>query len=205
MSTTFEVYPRNTWIPTFNELLTVANQALSSRLATICAAAQLSVEMRKSNGDDLMPLNLDAPMSWNTDETYAWFVVPSIVGGTDAYFDQIDDLTRDVWSDYLQMERLLPMSETVSQCLATGHYWTFRRSAGQPGIVNLSYGLLAGCLAQLTDGIVFSDDSAWVFDLLPMSGDEFLKRYFVPGGTENLDAEEWTSRCLGWISEELSE
>ena len=204
MSTTFEVYPRHTRIPTFNELLTAANRTLKSRLANIGATAQLSVEMRKSNGDDLMPLELDSPMSWDIDESYAWFVVPTVAGGTDGYFEQVDDLTREVWSDYLKMERLSPMSETVSQCLETGHYWTFRRSAGQPGIINLSYGLLAGCLAELTDGFVFSDDSAWVFDLLPMTGNEFLKRYFVPGGTENSDAEEWTSRCLGWIPEELS-
>ncbi|NEZ54784.1 hypothetical protein [Adonisia turfae] len=204
MSTTFEVYPRHTQIPTFNELLTAANRTLSSRLANIGARAQLSVEMRKSNGGDLIPLDLDSPMSWDIDESYAWFVIPTVAGGTDSYFDQIDDLTREVWSDYLKMKRLSPMSETVSQCLATGHYWTFRRSAGQPGIINLSYGLLAGCLATLTDGFVFSDDSAWFFDLLPMSGGEFLKRYFVPGGTENSETEDWASRCLGWIPEELS-
>jgi hypothetical protein len=204
MSTTFEVYPRHSRIPTFSQLLTVANQALGSRLADIGAAARLSVEMRKSNGDELLPLDLDSPMSWNSDESYAWFFIPTVAGGTDVYFDQLDDVTLDVWSDYLQTERIRAMSVTVLQCLETGHYWTFRRSAGQPGIINLSYGLLAGSLAQLTDGLVFSDDSAWAFDLLPMSGDEFLKRYFVPGGTENSDAEDWTSRCLGWIPNELS-
>ena len=204
MSTTFEIYPRVARIPTFNELLIEANCALSSRLANIGAAAQLTVEMRKSNGDALVQLDLDSPMTWDVDELYAWFVIPTVAGGTDGYFDRIDDLTRDVWSDYLKMDRLSPIADTVSKCLATGHYWTFRRSAGQPGIINLSYGLLAGCLAKLTDGFVFSDDSAWVFDLLPMFGDDFLARYLVPGGTENPDAEDWTSRCLQWIPEELS-
>ena len=204
MSTTFEVYPRNARIPTFNELLDAANRTLSYRLSSIGSAAHLTVEMRKSNGDDLLELDRDSLMTWDIDESYAWFVIPTVSGGTDGYFQQVDDLTREVWSDYLKMERLAPMSDIVSQCLRTGHYWSFRRSAGQPGIINLSYGLLAGCLAQLTDGIVFSDDSAWVFDLLPMSGDDFLKRYFVRGGTENSEAEDWASRCLGWIPEELS-
>ncbi len=204
MSTTFEVYPSVTRIPTFRELLTAANRTLGSRLANIGASAQLTVEMRRSDGDHQLPLDLDSPMAWDIDETYAWFIIPTVAGGTDGYFDQVDDLTRDVWSDYLKMERLSPMTDTVSRCLDTGHYWSFRRSAGQPGIINLTYGLLAGCLAQLTDGIVFSDDSAWVFDLLPMSGNEFLNRYFVRGGTENSEAEEWASRCLGWIPEELS-
>ena len=173
MSTTFEVYPSVTRIPTFSELLTAANRTLRSRLANIGASAQLSVEMRSSDGDHLLSLDLDSPMAWGIDETYAWFIIPTVAGGTDGYFDQVDDLTRDVWSDYLKIERLSPMTHTVSRCLDTGHYWSFRRSAGQPGIINLSYGLLAGCLAQLTDGIVFSDDNAWVFDLLPMSGNNF--------------------------------
>ena len=204
MSTTFEVYPGVARIPTFSELLAAANRTLSSRLASIGTSAQLSVQLRTSNGNDLQSLDLDSPMTWNVDESYAWFAIPSVNGGTDAYFDHVDDVTREVWADYLKIDRLMPMSDTVTQCLGIGHYWWFRRSAGQPGIINLSYGLLAGCLAQLTDGIVFSDDSAWVFDMLPMAGDEFLDRYFVRNGTENLEAEEWASRCLGWIPEELS-
>ena len=62
MSTTFEVYPSVTRIPTFRELLTAANRTLGSRLANIGASAQLTVEMRRSDGDHQLPLDLDSPM-----------------------------------------------------------------------------------------------------------------------------------------------
>jgi len=159
--------------------------------------------MRQCADDALAQLDYDDSMNW-PDDSYAWFAVDNVVGGTDAYYDSVDELTREVWADYLKQDRLNSLSETVNQCLAVGHYWTFRRSAGQPGVINLVYGLLAGSLAELTDGIVFSDDSAWVWDLLPIAGDEFLKRYFATGGTSNAEAEEWTKRCLGWIPQELS-
>ncbi len=204
MSTTFEVYPGRIPIPSIRDLLTSANGELANRLASLNVAAQLHIEMRESDGDELIPCDLDSPMVWNSDESYAWFVIPGVLGGTDAYYHNVDDVTREVWSEYLQMDRFSALRDAVSTCLEVGHYWVFRRSAGQPGIINLSYGLLAGCLAQLTDGIIFSDDSAWAWNLLPMRGDEFLTRYLVPGGTRDSSAEEWTMRCLSRIPDELS-
>lgn len=205
MSTTFEVYPGTARIPTFDQLITLANRHLKDRLqkSDITAQVKMGVALRCCSGDAVIPHEPNSRLSWDN-ETYAWFSFPDVAGGTDAYFEAVDDLTREVWEDYVKDERLPSHRESIHQCLNLGHYWTFRRSAGQPGIVNLAYGLLAGSLAELTSGFVFSDDSAWVWPLLPATGSEFLSRYLVPGGTSDAEAEEWTTKCLEWIPGELA-
>jgi hypothetical protein len=74
---------------------------------------------------------------------------------------------------------------------------------GQPAIINLTYGLLAGCLAELTNGLIMSDDSAWDWSLMPATGRDFLDFYFVPERTANSDCQEWASRCMNAIQEEM--
>lgn len=204
MSTTFEVYPGTEEIPTFCQLLTYANGRLKDRLPKgTTVEAEINVMLRRCNGNAEIPHAIDSKMNWSED-IYAWFSVSEVIGGTDAYFETVDDLDREVWEDYAQDEDLTQHRATVNQSLSIGHYWSFRRSAGQPGIVNLAYGLLAGSLAELTRGFVFSDDSAWVWPLMPITGNEFLKRYLVPGGTDDPEAEEWTKECLEWIPGELA-
>jgi len=205
MSTTFEVYPGTGEMPTFEKLLMAANSHLASRLrmSGIAGDVEIGISLRRCNGDAKIPHKLGSPLKWN-DDTYAWFAVRGVAGGTDAYFEAVDDLTREVLEDHLRDNHLTHHRETVHRCLSLGHYWTFRRSAGQPGIVNLVYGLLAGSLAELTSGLVFSYDSAWVWPLFPATGRDFLSRYLVPGGTSDPEAEEWTTKCLSWIPGELA-
>ena len=135
---------------------------------------------------------------------YAWFTVADVGGGTDAYFEQVDELTLDVWSDYFKQPRLARNADDVRRCLSIGHYWTFRRSAGQPATISLLYGLLAGCLAQLVDGFVFSDDTAWAWELMPIRGDEFLGRYFAADGTPEKEINDWATDCCSRIPAELA-
>lgn len=144
MSKTFEVYPGHSHYPLCGDLLSVANKHLSKRLAALNSDlnAQINIELRRCEGDALISLDLSDPLKW-TDDFYAWFVVLGVAGGTDVYCNSVDDLTREVWTDHLKLDRLTPLAETVNQCLSVGHYWTFRRSAGQPGIVNLAFSMTA--------------------------------------------------------------
>lgn len=108
------------------------------------------------------PRCLDAKGTW-PDETYAWFQVGDIAGGTDAYYWPVDEVNLDYWHELAEGRRKA-RDELIRRCLNVGHDWSFRRSAGQRAIISIAYGLIAASLAALTYGFVFSDDSAWDWD-----------------------------------------
>jgi hypothetical protein len=79
-------------------------------------------------------------------------MVDDVGGGTDAYYCDDADEINEVWSGEFDDPKCLRLEPLIRECVQIGHYWSFRRSMGQPGIVNLAYGLIAGSLAALTDG-----------------------------------------------------
>ena len=71
--------------------------------------------------------------------------------------------------------------------------WSFVRSGGQPPIIHLIYGIVAGVVARLTDGLINSDDVE-VGDLkFPTTGDDVLSQYLNPGS--GVDGHRWEEWC----------
>ena len=204
MSTTFDVYPSTSSIPTFRQLLDRSTTELHRFLASVDVDARPSIHVRVQYQDDDQPVPLDpqSPLTW-PDDTYAWFHVANVPGGTDAYFWSVDDLTLDCWRE-LTEPRFKAREELIHKCLDVGHYWNFRRSAGQPAIINIAYGLIAACLAELTCGFVFSGDSAWDWERMPALPDEFFGWYFVPDLALDNNFREWSIRCIASLREELA-
>ena len=136
---------------------------------------------------------------------YAWFQLPPAPGGTDVYFHYQDDLTKEVWADYVEQLKQGELSKAqMEQCLAAGYYWVFRRSAGQPAVINLAYGYLAAAVAELTEGFIFSDDGAWEFSRFPAFATSFYRWYFRPEQADVMEMREWAERCIFHIPNELS-
>lgn len=204
MSTTFEVFPSTESIPTFQQLLDRSTTELHRFLSSVNIDARPSIHVRvqSKDGDQPIPLDLQSRLTW-PDDTYAWFHIVDVPGGTDAYFWPVDELTLDCWRE-LTEPRFEAHAELIRKCLNVGHYWNFRRSAGQPAIINIAYGLIAACLAELTFGFVFSEDSAWDWERMPALPDEFLSWYFVPELALSNDFREWSTRCIELLREELA-
>lgn len=204
MSTTFEVYPSAPEIPTLQRLLDDATGNLHAFLERIGIDARPPITFRLLRSGDNVELPHRDDLRWNHNEI-GWFQVGSITGGTDAYYESVDEhSTLDVWHEYLREERFKPFSDRIQRSLAIGHYWSFRRSAGQPAVINIAYGILAASLAAITDGFVFSDDSAWDWERLPALPDDFLDWYFVPELALGEDFREWSERCIKALPDELS-
>lgn len=198
MSTTFDVFPSTPGLPTFAALLDATLICLHNYLARhgINARPLLDLSIKTNDGDNDVTFAKSDPLKWE-DGTYAWFGIEESRGGTDVYFETIDEETNDDWHEDLA-------AAGISQCLTVGHYWSFRRSAGQPAIINLTYGLLAGTLAKLTDGFVWSDDCAWDHQHLPATGTRFLDLYFDPDKTTDKGHKDWANRCIKMIRHELN-
>jgi hypothetical protein len=204
MSTTFDVYPGTRAIPTFQQLLDRSTAELHRFLASIGIDARplIHVRVQTEGGDEPVPIDLHVPLTWHR-ESYAWFQVGDIPGGTDAYFWPLDDLMISYWREMTE-STFKGRTELVLQCLDVGHYWNFRRSMGQPAIINIAYGLIAASLAELTHGVVFSDDCAWDWERFPALPNEFLNWYFVPELALSDNFRDWSARCIASMHEELS-
>ncbi len=205
MSTTFDVFPSTKYMPTFGELLELANTKLKGYLNSISIFHDVKIMVQLHKNDESIILNsvLDYCLNWN-DDFYAWFFVEGIPGGTDAYFWYNDELHKEILAEELKTNTNMQINkDKINRHIDIGYRWNFRRSAGQPGIIVLSYGLLSACLGKLTDGLIYSDDEAWDYSRFPATPDDFLKWYFKPELSNNHDDKIWAEECISSIYKEI--
>jgi hypothetical protein len=208
LSTTFDVYPASATIPTFEELLVRSAAHLHQYLVDhgIDMRLLIGANLILKQGCDGEGSNIErrSPLPWSPlhweEKDYAWFTVGDVPGGTDAYF-LLNDET-DLIACH-EAPRSNVLASHIRQCLAVGHHWSFRRSAGQSATINLTYGLLAASLAELTSGFVISTDGAWDHERMPALPEEFLTWYFKPELALEASKREWSSRCIAYLREEL--
>jgi len=200
MSTTFDVYTSTMNIPTFDEILLLSNQYLLEFLVRhgVHSKYTIGVVVRKNKTNDLVEVELAKQATWASDE-YAWFVIDGQPGGCDAYVNEIDELRCECWEGEFKLnERAKKIEKQMRECIDVGFFWSFRRSMGQPAIINLLYGLIAAAFGELTKGFVFSDDGAWDYDMFPITADGFLKNYFNSNYSKP-DYADWAKRCIDTI------
>jgi hypothetical protein len=206
MSTTFEVYPGIPEIPTFRAIIERSTMELHRFLESIHLTARPPIEVHLQACEDnrRLPLFLDQQAVWGRD-AYAWFSVGEVPGGTDAYFDDDVNKILEFWDNELENPKYATIESTIRACARVGHYWWFRRSIGQLATTNLAYGLIAGSMASLTNGIVYSMDSAWDWQRMPATADDFLRWYFRPEHALKEDFREWSQQCINRLASELGE
>lgn len=205
MSTIFQVLPTEERIPSFRLLLERAEVALAALIDArtgLATSLRLNVSLLENKTNRPLPLDLDAAAKW-PDSAYAWFTVVGVPGGTDAYFDRIDEDERSIWLEETQGKYYAPWADPIHAALRVGYSWRLRRSAGQTAVINLAYAVLAAQLATLCGGFIESSDSAWDSELLPAWPSPFLQTYFDPTATKSRDFAEWAQRCLDSLPLEL--
>ncbi|WOO43080.1 hypothetical protein [Rubellicoccus peritrichatus] len=203
MSTEFEIYPTSPRIPTFGEVIDLAYPRIVSFLKEfdINFSEKMVFDVRTSEHKSL-ELARDALFDWKG-EGYVWFFYEDICGGTDAYCESIEESDIECWTEESEEnERIKERLPELQKSFEIGHYWDFRRSAGQPAIINLSYGFLAAATAELTDGIIHSWDSAWDYERLPCKCDVMYEHWFRSEDALNEDKGEWYTRCIEGIRNE---
>jgi hypothetical protein len=206
MSTVFDAFPSRDHLPSFRELLDLASWHLDAFLRDyeVERPVRLSVERRSNDeASRVLPIDLEGPCWWPSNQ-YAWFSVSGVAGGTDAYADEVraddpDNLGRSILTNEITGE----FANLIRRSLAVGRYWGFRRSARQPAVVNVAYGLITASLAQLMDGIVHSIDGASDYRLLPARPADFISWYFRPERTDVPKWKEWAERCIRRLADEV--
>jgi hypothetical protein len=161
------------------------------------------VQLHKKDESVIINPDLTNRVSWDYD-FYAWFFINGIPGGTDAYFWNIDDLHKEFMNYEMENNNnTLKYKDEIIKSMEIGYRWNFRRSAGQPGIIVLAYGLLSASLCELTDGLIYTDDGAWDYSLFPTTAEEFCMWYFRPELSRKHDDKKWAEECIASLHNEL--
>jgi hypothetical protein len=204
VSTTFDVYPRTSQLPTFAAILDRSTAELHRFLGSVGIHARPPIHVRLQRYEDHghLPFDLSDEARWGKN-IYAWFMVGEVPGGTDAYYDDSPEHIREFWNGELQNTKYRENEPAIRQAIEIGHAWSFRRSMGQWAVINIAYGLIAASLASLTDGFVHSVDSAWDWDRLPALPQDFLIWYFRPERAIEENFRTWSARCIDHLAEEL--
>jgi hypothetical protein len=208
MSTTFEVYPTSASQPDYGSVIQTAETFMRSCLSRYSISFNLKILANVHFIGTGRILDIDPSLPFILKENeYAWFHYMNVPGGTDAYSPEVDD---DIRNHLLHAEllnnnrRIQNIAAKIEQVEKNSNYWYFRRSAGQPAIICLTYGMLAASVAKHTAGIIYSDDNAWTFEKFPCEYDEFLKFFFNPSDVTNgNEFNEWSRRCIAEIRRQI--
>lgn len=211
MSTTFEVIPVETKDITFKQLIDLSEHRINEYLKRVDEGLKISlhVTLHEHSEKYVREIDLNSKFEWNKNE-YIWFTVNGIAGGTDVYCEEIKDSDIDPDNPWWIFDDMITNNRTINNFIdktekakLLNRYWRFRRSAGQPAIINLTYGLISASLSELTKGFIWTDDGAWSFAKFPTEATEFYKWYFRSEIEEDHDYSEWAKECVGFLQEEI--
>jgi hypothetical protein len=198
MSTSFEVWPGTVRVPTFRAWVARAQAHMDTRMREygVACAPRLSVELRDLQPDQRRACDADAPARW-PGTRYVWFRVSGQAGGIDGYDFAVSEDERASFSeDMLQRAGDASRRALIDRCLSSGNCWSFRRSAGQPPLVVLAWGMVGVALAELTDGIVDSGEvGPWDYQRLPATAGEFRALFLRSDAQPPGQADAWTAAC----------
>lgn len=205
MSLTFSVFPLKKKIPTFREVLDLSTEKLNRFLKDykINFDAKIEVKLLAKENNVEQKVNLDFLAKWD-DDFYAWFTVLSINGGADSHYWKLSDEDKaDNLEELLSEDLEESRKNLIESCLENRIEWHFRKSAGQLCITAIAYGFIASSFAELTEGIIFSGDGGWDYQIFPATAEEFDRCYFRPEKTISDDNRKGIKDCIDNLPFEL--
>ncbi|CAG7659143.1 hypothetical protein ACFQI7_37485 [Paenibacillus allorhizosphaerae] len=204
MSTSFDVYITSDKLPSYEALIDRANKILESKLHSIGIKRSFNFDISMRNKEGLIQFELSEPIEIS-DDNYLWVTVNDIDGGFCIYQHRNDQIYKDLWNDEFNRVQSRKFEDAIRTSLEKEFHWSVVRYMGTDPFYNLAYGFFASAFAELTNGIIFSDDNAWEYSKFPCLPDEFNKFYFNPDSTFEKDHQEWALRNIEHIIKELVE
>ena len=215
MSVTFSVYPLKEEIPTFREVIELTTKKLGEFLRSyeIEFNSEIDVKLVSKKDGSQQKVDLDSLAVWDNEVNYSLFSVIPFQSGVDVYYWELDEEEK---ADY--MEEVLDSVERpkenpygeennrkilVKECFDNKREWHVKKWAGQHYIASVAFGFIASSFAQLTDGIIYSADGGWDYQIFPATAKEFDKVYFRPENAISEDRREEVSSYLEELRLEL--
>lgn len=212
MSTTFDIIPVDTKDISFGQVILKSEQCINDYLQSIgiYKKVQLNVNIHDYTEEYVKRVDFKDKFEWKENE-YVWFAIDGVAGGTDGHCKQLQDNIIDPENPWRYLEEIELNNRTINsikkkleRAKILNTHWYFRRSSGQHGITVLSYGLISAAIAELTNGILWSEDGAWSIKQFPSEYRSFIDWYFRPEKAVDHSDGEWAKVCIEDINRSFS-
>lgn len=200
MSMNFEIFPTKKYTPNCSEIIKYSVELFSEFLKKENISQRLDISVIEVTDNSSV---YTKPISLVLKNNYHTVFNLNDEGEVYVFYHKLTDLDRDFWYEELQKnENAQSMIEKIDANLKIGYSWTVKKTIGQPAIISLYYGYLAIAIAILTGGIIYSDDGAWDYSMLPIEGEDFKTEYL---NLENIsdymlkeNVEKWLGELKGY-------
>lgn len=189
MSTTFEVFPSKKLSISADSLVDRINKVLDE----ITAKRNLK-EIRLKADNQTQNSNIKPE-----DETEFTFQIATTKEFLTVSKHESTQLQIDRFKEEIKPSpgKKTALTKIINSLTDYDYYYVIRRSAGSSFTYSFVYGFVAKVLAELTDGIIFSDDGAWDYSKFPSFAQNFEKWYWNPNDPSNdVEYTEWAKKGL---------
>ena len=199
MSTSFDIFPTKKNKPKCDEIIKYSVQLFNEFLKKEKISQSIDITTREVTADDKVYNN---PLFLVSNENdYTAFNLNG-EGEVYVFYNEFIDVHIDFWNEMIKENKnAQSMKEKIDANLEIGYSWNVKRTMGQPAIVSLYYGYLAIAIAVLTDGIIYSDDSAWDYSSFPVDGNKFKTEYLNIENISDAAVKDNVKRWLGKLKD----
>lgn len=194
VSTSFEIFPTNSYIPNNEEVILLSQKHLKDYLKKqdIILDIKIKNQIRFIKNDILT----ESELLIRDKTKYESFIIDN-QGQALLFYQAVDDISKEFWEDEIKNNiRAEELEKLINKNIMLGYSWSVKRTMGQPAIVNIYYGYLAIAIAELTNGIIYSDDGAWEYECFPATADNFKEQYLDLSKLKESTIKEFINWCL---------
>ena len=192
----FEIFPTKKKKPNCDEIIKYSVELFSEFLKREKISQKIDVTAIEVTADNAVYNN---PIYLVLKENYHTVFNLNEEGEVYVFYRELTKLDKSFWVEEIQEnENAKSIKKKIDTNLKIGYSWIIKRTMGQPAIVSLYYGYLAIAIAILTDGIIYSDDGAWDYSMLPIEGKAFKTEYL---NIENISDTMVKDNVEKWLSE----
>lgn len=192
MSTTIEVYPTVNALPLVEEIRGRTQELFQTLLNRHGIGSTIEVKAFYPSSADIPIKYVEIDTVWTPDLYLGFEYSIDGIWDSDSWpscsFVEDDDRISEkylvypfdskpeylgLWYIVEEFEGIVPPTR-LAKILAQDHYWTDERNFGGPPVASTGYGLVCAALAEATDGIIASFDSAFDDKHNGETAEEFL-------------------------------
>lgn len=194
MSMSFDIFPTNTYIPKCEEVKEMSQQMLNNYLLEKEIDFNILLKCKNKKFTTNNELNSDYLVT--NEEEYQTFSINDI-GEALVFFQRICKVDREFWKEEINTNyKANQLKKQIDINLKIGYMWKVKRTMNQPAIISIYYGFLAIAIANLTDGILYSDDGGWDYRCFPVEAKQFMNEYLNLSRLKDKNIKKFVEECL---------
>jgi len=183
MSASIDIFPVEILDFTFDQVIKLSQHNLDAFLDSIDVHKQVKLKAKLyDKKGTLKPFSLDDRFQWDVEDETLMFSLENVYGVLEAYNEPIKEpgCPNPWWPLDVIIQPQNPIEDVeskVEKIKRLNWYWYIRCQWSNPSIMYLTCGMIAAAIAELSSGLIYTDD-AWDPRHFPATYTEFLDFYY---------------------------